>query len=59
MAPILARHTHKFSIADHDAVRVLIDKLGELPEAPAVSMGKGSSKRWIQRHDNVTNPAAK
>ena len=28
MAQISARHTHKFSIADQDAVRVLIDKLG-------------------------------
>jgi len=28
MAQISAKHTHKFSIADRDAVRVLLEKLG-------------------------------
>lgn len=48
MAPILARHTHKFSIADHDAVRVLIDKLG----APRGSR-RGDEKRLFEALDTA------
>lgn len=58
MEQIDAKHAHKFSIADDDAVQVLLKKLGAPNGSHNVDGGK-STRRLHQRRGNMSSQVRK
>jgi hypothetical protein len=60
MVQIPSRHAHKFSIADKDAVRVLLSKLGTPNGSHSVDEGKllraldSAARQYSQSHHEVS-----